>query len=226
MRIRTLLACLTIAGLAVSAVAYTAACVSNTTVDTTCPTYCQDIQANCTGDDTQYPTTDSNQTCLNVCAAMQPGTPGVGGSDTVACREGNVSLSKDAPTTIEHHNDCVAGGLSAMNCAPDQCTAFCTLALALCTTADGGTLTGYANTADCVTACKTWGASFDGGLLGSTGDTLQCRTYHLELSQTGNPADKLTHCPHTGVVSARCNNNGADAGTDSGTDAATDGPSE
>jgi hypothetical protein len=222
------------AGAAISAaaiVSYVVGCTSDNTINTTCPSYCQNIQTTCTGDAAQYPTTDNNATCLNICAAWEAGTPGVQGQNTVSCRNAAVSNAKDDPTAAMAYSDCVAGGVSSNVCPGDpsstadpndQCLSFCQTALALC-----GSLTNYeGGVPDCVSHCKAWDqVPFTGLLIGTTGDNLQCRTYHLELSQTGNPADFQTHCPHTGTPSARCFDV-ADAGTDSGSDAANDASGE
>jgi len=199
--------------------AYGVACVSNSDEPVNpCPKYCSDMLATCTGNDTQYP---DDPTCERFCSSMAPGEAGIAAGDTVACRGVAVSNAKDEPSPSLKHQDCVGGGPAAGQCVNnDPCTAFCTLDLALC----GSQRTGYTDVNACVTACETWGQSFDGALLGSTGNTLQCRTYHLELSQTGDPNDLETHCPHTGVVSARCFD--SDAGSDAGSDAASDASSD
>ena len=199
----------------ISALVAIASCVDNGNQTDPCPKYCADIQATCTDNDTQYPTTDQSSTCLRICTGIN--SLPEAGTNTIACRALNVSSAKDEPDPAAKHLDCVGGGVAAINCGASQCAAFCAADLALCT----GTNAQYASLDECIQDCAAWGTSFDGQLLGSTGDTLQCRTYHLELSQTGQASDLVTHCAHTGNKSARCNNNG-DAGTDAGTDAATE----
>ena len=195
-------------------------CVNNNESDP-CPQYCIDIANTCTGNDLQYPSTDNSATCVHICGAIN--TLPEAGTNTIACRELNVSSAKDETDPNAKHQDCVGAGIAAINCGPSQCEAFCAADLALCT----GTNAQYKSVAECVSACALWGTSFDGQLLGSTGDTLQCRTYHLELSQTGIASDLITHCGHTGAVSAKCTNGPVDAGTDSGpSDAGTDAPAD
>lgn len=196
------------------------ACVSNNdTVNIDCARYCNDMMTTCTGADQQYA---DEPTCERFCSSMDMGEGGVASGDNVACRDISVSNGKDEPDPTAKHQDCVGGGPSttcfAAPITPDQaqCASFCKLDLALC----GTQRTGYSDVNACMTACATWGKSFDGQLLDSTGNTLQCRTYHLELSQTGNANDLETHCPHTGAVSVRCFD--ADGGTDGGGDAASD----
>ena len=191
--------------------AYEVSCVNNDTAVNPCPQYCQNIAATCTGDNSQFP---DDSTCQRICAAIDAGTAGNSGGDTIACRDSQQSSAKDELDPDASRNDCINAGI-ASSCAGTRCDGFCAAVLQLC----GTQRTGYQDVGACVTACQTWGQDFVGPLIGSTGNTLQCRTYHLELSQTGNANDLETHCPHTGVVSQRCFD--ADAGTDdAGTDAA------
>ncbi len=190
---------------------HVASCVSGD-ASSTCPDYCTNITATCVGDNTQY---KDEPMCERMCAVMEAGTPGQATADTVACRQLNVRSAKDAPDgSAQQHSACVTGGPAASCCSGTvqqcQCEAFCNLDLALCT----GSNAAYQSLSDCTTACATWGGSFDGPLFGSTGNTLQCRTYHLDLSQTGQPADLVTHCKHTAAISGVCAGGTADAGSD------------
>ena len=171
-----------------------------------CPRYCSDIATVCTGDNAQFADT---LTCSKFCAQMTLGTLANSSEDSVACRLTNVSNAKEPGS---EHDSCIRAGV-ATNCGAGngdpQCEAFCKLDRSLC-----GDLA-YKSQAECTTACAAWSKVFTGPTIGSTGDTLQCRVYHMQLSQTGNEADRITHCPHTLPISARCNNNKpGDAGTD------------
>ena len=222
------LAYVAILALGAGAIGYGVACVNGDETIDPCPKYCQDIASTCVGADLQYP--EDASTCALICAAMDPGEAGIGGADTVDCRELSVSNAKDDPNPASVHNECVLGGLvgwvdGGANCAASACEGFCKLDLQLC----GTQRTGYTDVQDCVNTCMTWPQSFDGPLIGATGDTLQCRTYHLELSQSGDPNDLETHCPHTAKVSARCfdtdagaGDGGGDAGDAGAADAASD----
>ncbi len=204
--------------------AYEVACVNSDASVDPCPQYCQNISATCSGDNAQFPD-DNNNTCQRVCGAWEAGTQGVAAGNNASCRNIQQSNAKDDLTEGGVHTDCVNAGISSMTCfdqgaTTPQCEAFCSTAIALCTLAR----TGYTDVNDCVSTCLTWDRAsaataqsrddFIGPLIGSTGNTLQCRTYHLELSQTGNADDLETHCPHTGKVSARCFDTPDDAGTD------------
>jgi len=202
---------------AFGSLAYGVSCVDDT--PDPCPKYCTDIAATCTGDNAQYPSDDNNATCLRICREMNTIDAG---TNTVACRALNVSAAKDEIDLQQKHQDCVAGGVSSITCGASQCAAYCEVLFAGC-----GTLTPYTNVQACEDTCKNWSPTFTGQLIGSTGDNLECRTYHFELSQTGQAADLTTHCAHTAANSARCNDGGpSDAGTDSAADAGTDAPSD
>lgn len=199
---------------AIAAGALTYACVNDNNTDVACPQYCADILATCTGTDNQY---QDEATCERICAKMDHGEAGTATGDNIACRAIDVSSAKDEPDPNKKHQDCVSGGV-ATDCGNDPCTAFCKLDLALCPT----TLSLYKDVNDCVTHCQGWRDNgFAGQLIPSTGNTLQCRTYHLELAQSGQVSDLNTHCPHTGDPSALCQDPDGGAG-----DASTDAPAE
>ena len=200
---------------AVGSLVYGVSCVDSSADP--CPKYCLDIAATCTGDNAQYPTDDDNATCLRICEeinALDSGT------NTVACRALNVSSAKDETDTKAKHDDCVGAGVSAINCGASQCAAYCDVLMAGC-----GSQKPYASTQECIDTCKNWDPTFVGQLIPSTGDNLECRTYHFELSQTGQQSDLITHCAHTAAVSARCTS-AADAGSDASTDAGSDAASD
>ena len=200
MRIRALV--LALGAVATAALAaYGVSCVNNDTVDTTCPTYCQAVAATCEGGAAQY---KSNDICLSMCGAMDPGEAGVAAGDTRACR--NVYLSTATDDPAGPYGDCLNAGASSSLCpGPDRCIAFCDIDMKLCAGNNG-----YTGAADCLSTCHTWDdvvadASFSPPLIGSTGNTLECRTYHLELSQDPTiPGAINVHCPHTGRVSVVC----------------------
>ncbi|HSQ67766.1 MAG TPA: hypothetical protein VLM85_31360 [Polyangiaceae bacterium] len=198
-----------------------ASCVSNDTGNPTCANYCTDMMKTCAGDTQQY---IDEPTCEHMCAVMDAGTPGVGNADTVACRELNLSNAKDvADGSAAQYTACVSGGVAAACCSSGQqcqCETFCNLDLALCT----GSNAVYQSLSQCMTACATWRQDFSGPLTSATGNTLQCRTYHLERSQSGQFADLVTHCKHTGDPSGVCMDapNDAGAGDAGSSDATTD----
>ena len=200
---------------ALGSLVYGVSCVDNSADP--CPKYCLDIAATCTGDNAQYPTDDNNATCLRICGEI---TGLDSGTNTVACRALNVSSAKDETDPQAKHQDCVGAGV-ATNCGVSQCASYCEVLIAGCGTQ---TPPPYASVQDCVDTCKNWDPTFTGQLIGSVGDNLECRTYHFELSQTGQASDLITHCQHTAAKSGRCNDGGppSDAGADSASDAGAD----
>jgi hypothetical protein len=208
--------------LAIAAIAYGAGCVGDA-ASGSCTSYCNDVQATCTGDNQQYVDT---ATCLRFCAAMTPGQAGLAAGDSIECRAISVSSAKDDPSPANVREECIGGGIAGFGakttCAASTCAGFCNLDLALC----GNTLPGYADVNACIAACATWGQSFSGAVdQASTGNTLQCRMYHLGLAMAGDSASLATHCPHTANASPVCKD--TDAGTDGGVlDAAADAPGD
>ena len=77
---------------------------------------------------------------------------------------------------------------------PKDCAAFCATAVSTCTGANEV----WADAAACETECAgfpTTGCADD-----TSGDTLQCREYHLGAAGT----DPDTHCAHIGASSPVC----------------------
>ena len=183
-----------------------------------CATYCAAMQRNCTGAFQEY---IDLGTCLAMCQNLEPGTPGDTTQDSLSCRTHFADLAATDPAT----NCRSAGPLGTGSCGNAPCTAYCTLVEAFCTSPPP-----YSSAVACVAACQNdFPYLLDAGDIAlSSGDTLNCRTYHLESAyEPANPQAKATHCPHTGVISATCFNAApADAGVDSGLpgiDASDDG---
>lgn len=75
------------------------------------------------------------------------------------------------------------------------CQQFCTDNIATCTGANKQ----YTDKATCLVACAKFDTSGVTGAL--TGNTLQCRVYHLSNAMKATPATSAAdHCPHTGVA--------------------------
>lgn len=74
------------------------------------------------------------------------------------------------------------------------CDTFCATVQANCT---GGNQQ-YSDSVDCHQKCATFSTAGQDG--DATGNTVQCRIYHAQLS-AGSP---VTHCPHTRPVSTPC----------------------
>jgi hypothetical protein len=170
-----------------------------------CSSYCSTIAKNCTGVNAEYISLD---VCLAMCGTFDPGQPGDMTNDSLACRQANAVKAAADPITYCQQ----AGPLAAGPCAT-PCSAFCLLDFNLCGAHNAFPYDG--GTKDCKTKCEAFpylisADSTDAGPVGDilflSGDTLNCRIYHLESAY--NPADPnaiALHCPHTAVDSATCN---------------------
>lgn len=163
-----------------------------------CPTYCTQIQANCTGANAQYPTEADNAHCLASCASFPLGTAADKSGNTLGCRlyHSGAPAKMDAATHCPHAGP---GGdkIGGMGTCGDVCTSFCTLEIKACgVTGDAGGHGQYASMADCMTACAAFPNPTALYAPMAHGDSLACRLYHAtNAAVTGQAA---THCPHTG----------------------------
>lgn len=166
-----------------------------------CPTYCTEIQTNCTGANAQYPTEATNAHCLAACASFPMGTAADKTGNTLGCR----IYHAGAPSMMTPTTHCVHAGpggdltsAAAPGTCGDACTSFCTLEIKACgLTGDAGGNGQYASAAACMTACAGFDKAHLYGLTAS-GDSLACRLYHAtNAAITGNAT---AHCPHTAAV--------------------------
>jgi len=171
---------------------------------TACENYCQTMSVTC-------PTQAAASTpCAGFCSTINPlGNITDKGQDSVDCRiyhANNANITGDA-THCLHATPSGGGVCGAL------CDVYCTLAMSVCT----GPLALYGNTSACQTACKVFNSS---GVPGAaSGDTLQCRIYHIGAAVALN---NLTyHCPHGGVVSGPCSSGSSTSTTGSTTSSGT-----
>jgi hypothetical protein len=144
--------------------------------------------------------------CENACSFF-PETDASSG-DTLACRIFHTSLAAaDGGAGVNPH--CWHAGPYGFNVCGDECATFCEIATAWCEPDagfDGGPP--FSSLSDCMTKCNGFvriaggdaGVDVDGGFsaLGPTsGDTLDCREWHLLKALEGQGAlGQNTHCPH------------------------------
>jgi hypothetical protein len=156
----------------------------------TCQNYCNVVASACTGTNAEYLT---NATCLDMCANMTLGTQGDMTGDTVACRQSFAQMAAADPAT-----SCPSAGPTGGDvCGPNRCVSWCELDRDLC-----GTIA-YADEPSCETACGTFPYNANGETVQLTGDTLNCRIYHIEAAY-GSPDGsilQMTHCAHTSLMS-------------------------
>jgi len=161
-----------------------------------CDHYCATIVEACVMGNQQYADVPS---CLSVCASFPPGTLADQTGDTLGCRLYQLGFTDLAADTKCAHGGPsggdLHGGLGGI--CGDGCEAFCNLETLACTGPDEQ----YATVVECLAACADFpGPSssddFDTG--DSTGDTFNCRLYHLTAAAT----EPATHCIHTKPMAA------------------------
>jgi hypothetical protein len=161
----------------------------------TCAEYCTTITASCAMGNRQYMTeADCNTYCMTN-AGWEAGVRDATSGNTIACRlyhAGAAEMLSDPDTHCPH-----AGESGADTCGT-WCENYCQLALRNCT----GDNVLYPDMATCATACAAF--ADDGEPDDTSGNTVQCRIYHLGVAGT-DAASADTHCPHGGAVpTAQC----------------------
>jgi hypothetical protein len=186
---------LSIAAAVVAAAVLAAACgdsdEATTSSAVSCDNYCSTINTACTGTpNAQYGFIDLTD-CLTYCNAVgwTAGTQGQTGN-TLACRVDHaVNASVSAAQATIH---CPHAGPTGGTVCGGYCESYCELALEACTGANQI----FASAGECTTACNTLAANnvppgSDGNL--KTGNSLQCRIWHLAVARVSNPQ---IHCFH------------------------------
>jgi hypothetical protein len=199
----------------------------------TCANYCKVVSQNCTGEYVEYLASEgdggANDPCMFLCTnylirnpgtyappngpepvAMPPGQPA-----TLACRLWHAHAAGTMPQSIHCRH---AGPLGSEACG-DPCAAFCSLDFSYCV--DDNSVPTYASQGQCQSAClgpaapdASPEAGFvyndnegdlvdNGGNQINSGNTLNCRLWHLETSiQEDMPS---MHCWHTASPSENPN---------------------
>jgi hypothetical protein len=151
-----------------------------------CETYCQTIQAQCTGAEIQYA---SVAACTKMCATFTPGALDDEAVDTLGCRQSlltrGVSL-KDV--------NCQSVGPAGSVCG-SACDLYCNTLSQVC-------LEQFATfQGDCLAACAKIPSCGDYVADGLRDDnSMQCRIFHL----TSAASDAVTHCQHAIGAKENC----------------------
>jgi hypothetical protein len=161
------------------------------------------MAATCTATDAQYQGLSGtcNDYCL-VAGAWPAGTAGAASGNSLACRTTHVGLAAAASGATRTLH-CGHAGPSGGNACGSWCENYCYLAQRNCSGANA-----LAFTPDCATACA---GLTDGGaaaINAGSGNTVQCRIYHLGAAGASASA-ATTHCPHGQVVSSTTIGGGA-----------------
>lgn len=176
-----------------------------------CPSYCAEIQANCTGANAQY--TDMAH-CLAACTSFPVGTSTVNDTsgNTLGCR----IYHAGAPSMMAAATHCVHGGPGgdripatppAFCSGGDVCASFCTLEIKACGSQDAplpgdprdGTnnpLFQYPNFDFCMTACASFDKTHDYTTT-AAGDSLACRLRYAIAAAPAVDPDGIMYCSAT-----------------------------
>jgi hypothetical protein len=186
-------------------------------VTSICETYCATVDKNCTGDNQEYIDVG---TCQQLCNQLEPGRLGEQTNDTRNCRLFYANAAATDPVAQCPRAGPLGISFGGVGCSQDRCQAFCSLSFAVCRavvdpTGKAVNLFPYDAGDECHAACLKWpylkatdpdAAAHTGDITFSTGNTLNCRVYHLGSAvEPGNPTAAFTHCPHLGDPSATCN---------------------
>jgi hypothetical protein len=156
----------------------------------TCAAYCAKIATTCTagngdgGDHSQYASTSA---CMSYCttnAGWPAGTANATSGNTIACRLYHAGAAASDPTT-----HCPHAGPSGGDVCGSWCENYCQLMAKNCTGANA-----VYDAATCMTKCAT--IPTNGQPNDTTGNTVQCRIYHLGVAGT-DAASATLHCPHS-----------------------------
>jgi serine/threonine-protein kinase len=164
---------------------------------TTCDRYCDLVMKNCTGANAEYL---SREICMKMCPAFEIGvTVGDTATGTLGCRLFHANAAESAPA--DHCRS--AGPLGGRHCGKDPCEPFCALAVTYCAPPKAVPYPG--GVPECQAACKSYpylvGNAGDTTL--ESGNTLNCRLWHLETAYTSDDFG-MFHCSHTKRVSSTC----------------------
>ncbi len=161
-----------------------------------CSHYCAVITQNCQGANLEYLTQDI---CLSMCPIFELGTRiDDTGNDTLGCRLWHANSASTQPDFHCRH----AGPTGGDRCG-GLCESFCNLDTTFCAGANAAYEGGIGGCQGSCAAFPYVAGADAGDLTFDNGDTLNCRLWHLEAAFA--PGAAAFHCPHTAVVSDKCN---------------------
>jgi len=157
----------------------------------TCAAYCRLFQDACsTQPDHAY--ADPAE-CAAVCsriAGWPLGTADDVAANTVGCRIYHANAAAESDPALH----CGHAGITGGDVCGSWCVNYCSLSVRICE----GPNAQYDDFEDCLEDC---GKIPDDGAIGEvTGNSIQCRIYHLQAAASAVGAARV-HCPHTGLDS-------------------------
>jgi len=150
-----------------------------------CQEYCVAITESCTGDNAQF---DGLYDCYDYCVYVggwDTGTLDDTSGPTLGCRLYHAGAAASNPET-----HCPHAGPTGGDVCGNACDAYCDSAMQNCT--DGNAL--FDSRTECMATCGSFPTSGNDG--DATGNSLQCRTYHVGVPASYDPA---THCAAAGT---------------------------
>ncbi|MBI2378302.1 MAG: hypothetical protein HYV07_30160 [Deltaproteobacteria bacterium] len=156
-----------------------------------CEAYCDQAMANCSA----FGPTDSKtlyadrDTCLAFCAVMREGDPAAVSGNSVQCRTYHASFPAIANADLHCDHASIGGG----GVCGSACEVYCDFEGETC----GFGITGnnqFVNRSACEATCALYPQSGDS--TATTGNNVECRTYHASAPADANP---VLHCPHSGT---------------------------
>lgn len=169
-----------------------------------CFAYCDKLAVICTGDLIQFSTMNA---CLRACSFYEPGMVGDATGSSFICRMFHLNAGESTPEDKPGH--CFHAGLFGYAGCGEPCDTFCPFAMSWCAGSPSGAP--YPSLAACMTTCSAYPsapASTPGGqpynaLLPASGDSIECRQFHLVRSLESIAA-RDAHCANVGAVSPAC----------------------
>jgi hypothetical protein len=151
----------------------------------TCAAYCAKVEMNCTASDggtshEQYASVSDCNTYCTTAAAWPAGATGDQSGNTIGCRLYHAGAAAADPVT-----HCPHAGPTGGDVCGTWCDNYCQLMAKNCTGANA-----VYTAAMCMSKCAMIPTS--GNVNDTTGDSIQCRIYHLGAAAT----DPVLHCPH------------------------------
>ena len=157
----------------------------------TCATYCAAVTTACTGDNLQYTDQAACEAYCATWAQLPVGSQADTAGNTVGCRTYHAGVaSTDAEAAALH---CGHAGPTGGAVCGSWCDNYCHLSQTNCT----GDNELFADAAACTTACGDYPTTGDIGA--TSGDSVQCKLYHLGVAGSDGATSAAVHCSHGGV---------------------------
>ena len=154
----------------------------------TCGEYCAAVTDACTGGDAQYASLEACLAYCNVAASLPGGSYDDTSGNTIGCRLYHAQVAAEPGNAATH---CPHAGPTGGDVCGSLCDNYCHLSEVNCDTSL------FTSSEECLSTCASYPQ--DGQLGDGSGNTVQCRLYHLGVAGSDKPTSSATHCPHGGA---------------------------